>query len=171
MLNYFHSKTTGTRRKLIIKKCDPNVDRGHYVCRCGVSTTTASMGVKAALKFVHPLEASIEGVEETDFELCVEVTKPSIRSKWLRNGRVLNPNEDKYAGRYAVLTDGCFHKLLIKNLNLKDAAEFVVQVGDELTSKTNFSVKECEKLPRIDMSKVPKVIKIKAGKELNIEVC
>lgn len=134
---------TGRTRKLIIKKCDPKSDRGHYVCRCGVSTTTASMGVKPALKFVHPLEANIEGLEESDFELSVEVTKPNIRSKWLRNGRVFNPNEEKYAGRFTVTTDGCFHKLSIKNLNMKDAAEFVVQV-DELTSKTNFTVKECK---------------------------
>lgn len=160
---------SGLKRKLIIKKCDPKKDRGHYMCKCGVSTTSTAIGVKPALKFVRALEPTTEVIEETDVELIVEVTKPNQRCKWLKNGRIINPNEEKYAGRLNIVSEGCIHRLSIKNVALKDACEIEVHV-DELNSKTNFVVKECEKIPRVDLSQVPKVIKVKAGKDIDLEV-
>ncbi len=159
----------GLKRKLIIKKCNPLTDRGHYVCRCGVSTTTCLLGVKPSLKFIKPLEENIEALEETDYEFVVEVSKPNLRSHWVCKGRTINPNEEKYAGRFSITSDGCFHRFAIKNLDMKDANEYTVHV-DELSCKTNFTVKESEKVPRVDMSKIPKVLKVKAGKALDLEI-
>ena len=133
---------SGQKRKLVIKNCDPKKDRGRYECKCGVSTTSTSLSVKPALKFGKRLE-DLEGVEEETVELAVEVTKPNQRCKWTRNGRVLNPNEEQYQGRYNVVSEGCLHKLTIKNLKLKDAAEYSVNV-DELLSKCVLTVKECK---------------------------
>ena len=97
------------------------------------------------------------------------MTKPDLKCKWLRNGRTINPNEDRWGGRYLIISDGYKHSLTMKNLNLKDAGDFVVQV-DELSSSCNFTVKECEKIPRIDLSQVPKYIKVKSGKDIDVEV-
>ncbi len=134
-----------------------------------MSTTTCLLGVKPTLKFITPLQENIEALEETDHEFVVEVSKPNLRSYWVCKGRTINPNEEKYAGRFSITSEGCYHRFTIKNLDLKDAAEYTVHV-DELVCKTNFSVKESEKVPRVDMTKIPKVVKVKAGKALDIEI-
>ena len=51
------------------------------------------------MKFVKEL-ADTEALEEDTVELTVEVTKPNQKVKWIRNGRTVNPNEDRFAGRY-----------------------------------------------------------------------
>jgi hypothetical protein len=61
----------GLKRKLIIKKRNPLIDRGHFVCRCGVRTTTCLLGVKPSLKFIKPLDENIEALGETDYEFVV----------------------------------------------------------------------------------------------------
>lgn len=45
-----------TKRKLIIKKCDPNKDRGRIECKCGVVTTGTEFFVRPALKVVNGLK-------------------------------------------------------------------------------------------------------------------
>lgn len=156
-----------TKRKLVVKKCSLK-DRGRYECKCGVVTTGTELFVKPALKLVKVL-ADTEAVEEDTIELVVEVTKSDQKCRWIRNGRNINPNEERFAHRYIIISDGTTHKLTIKNLSLKDAGEFIVHV-DDLSSKCNLTVKECEKLPRVDLSSIPKVIKVKAGKDADIEI-
>ncbi|CAF0846330.1 unnamed protein product [Brachionus calyciflorus] len=156
-----------TKRKLIVKKSNAK-DRGRYECKCGVVTTGTELFVRPALKFVKELK-DMEGVEEDTIELSVEVTKPDQKCRWIRNGRNINPNEERFAGRYVIISDGMNHKLTIKNVSLKDAGEFIVHV-DELSSKCNLTIKECEKLPRVDLKAIPKVIKVKAGKDADIEI-
>jgi hypothetical protein len=73
----------------------------------------------------------------------VEVTKPDKKPKWIRNGRNINVNEEKFANRYEIISQGLVHKLIIKNVQLKDAGEFVCNV-DELSEKCNLAVKECK---------------------------
>ena len=131
-------------------------------------TTGTEFFVKPALKIAKNL-VDTEGIEESSVDLAVEVTKPNQKAKWTRNGRPINPNEERFAGRYMITSEGNIHKLTITNLKLNDAGEFSVTV-DDLNDKCKLTVKECEKLPRIDMSKVPKVIKVKAGKDVEIEI-
>lgn len=153
---------------MIIKKCDPKADRGRYECKCGVVSTGTEFFVKPALKFTKNL-ADTEGVEEDSIDLVVEVTKPDLKAKWQRNGRPINPNEERFAGRYTIISNGTTHTLSIKNLSLKDAGEFAVAI-DDLSDKCNLKVVECEKLPRVDLKQVPKVLKVKAGKDIEIEI-
>jgi hypothetical protein len=51
------------------------------------------------LKFVKEL-TDTEALEEDTVELTVEVTKANQKVKWIRNGRTVNTNEDRFAGRY-----------------------------------------------------------------------
>lgn len=74
--------------------------------------------------------------------MVVEVTKPNKLPKWIRSGRNINPNEERFANRYEIISEGCVHKLIIKNLQMKDAGEFVCII-DELSEKANLVVKEC----------------------------
>ena len=113
----------GLKRKLIIKKSDPKRDRGRYECKCGVVTTGTELFVKPALKIVGRLQDT-DALEEDTLELVVEVTKEDMKSKWLRNGRPINPNEERFAGRYHINVVGLKHILTIKNLSLKDSGEF-----------------------------------------------
>ena len=130
------------KRKLIIRKCDPKVDRGRYECKCGVVTTGTEFFVKPALKFTKNL-TDATGIEEDTIDLVVEVTKPNLKAKWTRNGRLINPNEERFAGRYIIISNDCNHTLTIKNLDLKDAGEFLVNI-EELSDICNLVVKECK---------------------------
>jgi hypothetical protein len=82
---------------------------------------------------------------------------------------LLRPKIQHFYLRFQLISNDCIHTLSIKNLNLKDAAEFIVQI-EELSSKCNLTIKQCEKLPRIDLDKIPKSIKIKAGKDIDLEI-
>ena len=137
-----------TKRKLIIKKCDPHKDRGRVECKCGVVTTGTEFFVRPALKVVKGL-SDLEGVEEDTIELVVEVTKPNKNAKWIRNGRNITPNDERFANRYEVISQGCIHRLVIKNAQLKDTGEFVCNI-DELSEKCNLKVKECNKQIKIN---------------------
>lgn len=138
----YEIQINGTKRKLIVKKSDLKRDVGRYECKCGVVTTGTELFVKPALKIVKNL-ADVDGIEETTLVLRVEVTKDEQKSKWLRNGRLINPNEERFAGRYIILVEGKAHTLTIKNLNMKDAGEFMVQV-EGLSDKCNVTVRECK---------------------------
>lgn len=81
-------------------------------------------------------------MEEDTVELVVETTKPGKQAKWIRNGRNINPNEERFANRYEIVSQGCIHKLIIKNCQMKDAGEFVCNI-EELSEKANLVIKEC----------------------------
>lgn len=132
----------GLKRKLIVKKADPKRDRGRYECKCGVVTTGTELFVKPALKIAKSLQDT-EGIEEDSVTLAIEVTKADQKAKWTRNGRPINPNEERFAGRYIILSEGNVHRLTINNLKLSDAGEFSVVV-DELNDKCKLVVKECK---------------------------
>lgn len=72
----------------------------------------------------------------------VEVTKPNKIAKWIRNGRNITPNDERFANRYETISQGNIHRLVIKNVHLKDAGEFVCNI-DELSESCNLTVKEC----------------------------
>jgi hypothetical protein len=138
----------GLKRKLVVKKCDPKTDRGRYECKCGVVTTGTEFFVKPSLKISKKLQDT-EGIEESSVELAVEVTKPNQKAKWTRNGRPINPNEERFAGRYIIISDGLIHKCTINNLKMNDAGEFSVQV-EELTDNCKLTVKECKQILHIN---------------------
>ncbi len=71
--------------------------------------------------------------------------------------------------RLNTTSSGCTHTLTLKNLSLKDAGEFVAAC-EEISSRCILTVNECEKLPKVDLSQVQKSLKVKAGKDINIEV-
>ena len=158
----------GLKRKLLIKKANPQNDRGRYECKCGVFVTSTEFFVKPAIKFITSL-SDIQGLEDSLIDLEVEVTKSDQKCKWIRNGRIINTNEDRWNGRFQITSEGQKHKLSINSLDLKDAGEFIAEF-DELISICNLSVIECEKIPRIDATQVPKYIKVKAGKDVCVEV-
>ena len=88
----------GSKRKLLIKNCDPKLDSGIYECKCGVETTKTVLLVKPALEFLKILD-DLEGLEESFINLEVEVTLPNQRSEWFRNNIKIIPDELKYNGR------------------------------------------------------------------------
>lgn len=115
-------------------------------------------------------------MEEDTLNLSVQLTKCDQKVKWTRNGRVLpiatnelSGDQQRFAGRVFVASNDFTHTLTIKQVQLKDAGEFTVSV-EEISSKCNVTVKECEKLPRVDLTQLPKIIKVRAGKEIKIEI-
>lgn len=156
----------GTIRKLIIKNINPFKDPGRYECKCGFNVTATQLFVREALKFTKEL-ADIEGVEESDFEFVVALNKEDQRLKWYRANRQIVPGEMKFE-RYAIMQIGKEHKLLVKNLDLKDAGDFEAKI-DFITTKCKFTVRECKfKMISIDFFKLLFycLIKVKKYQEL-----
>ena len=72
--------------------------------------------------------------EGDDVTLECTVTKPDLTAEWTKDGSLIEPSE-KIIPKSADKT----HSLLIKNVEIDDAAEYIVKVGD-VTSKSKLEV-------------------------------
>ena len=63
-----------------------------------------------------------EGADAT-FE-C-ELSKPDKKITWMRNGKELKPGKD-----FTMETDGCVHRLVLKNCKLADKGPITAKVED-----------------------------------------
>ncbi|CAF4156732.1 unnamed protein product, partial [Adineta steineri] len=153
----------GKVRKMVIKKLSPTEDKGRYECKTGVMSTHCDVSIKPALRIEKGLK-DIDALEEEDLTLEVTLSKPDPRGKWMRDGKVMYPDQ-----KTVILTEGNVYKLKLKSVGLKDAGEVSFQCGD-LKESCKISVKESEKPPRIDATRFGKSVTIKAGRPLDLEI-
>ncbi len=69
---------------------------------------------------------------ETATLSCV-VSKPNIKPKWFKDGK-----EIRVGGRYEIKVEETRHTLIIRDADLKDEAEYSVQLEDKSTAGTVF---------------------------------
>jgi hypothetical protein len=159
----------GLKRKLIILNCNPEKDCGKYECRCGEASTTTELVIKASLRIIRNL-SDIDALEEEDTEFIVELNNPiKLKPIWFKNGKQMLVNDSQYSDRFSFISDDLIHKLIIKKTMLKDAGTYEVKI-DKFTDKANLTVRQCDRLPSIDLTKVPKKIRSKAGQNVLIEI-
>jgi hypothetical protein len=95
----------------------------------------------------------IDTIEEEDVTLEVVLSKSDARGKWLKDGKIIYPDQKfekfelKYSNkiflfRTAILTEGNIYKLKLKSIGLKDAGDIAFQCGD-LKDSCKITVKEC----------------------------
>ena len=72
-------------------------------------------------------------------------------------------------GRFLIFSDRCKHSITIKDLDLRDAGEYMVTIK-ELKSKCNLFVRETEKAPKIDENQIPKYIKLNPNNDVEINI-
>ncbi|CAF4398909.1 unnamed protein product, partial [Adineta steineri] len=121
---------------MVIKKLSPTEDKGRYECKTGVMSTHCDVSIKPALRIEKGLK-DIDALEEEDLTLEVTLSKPDPRGKWMRDGKVMYPDQ-----KTVILTEGNVYKLKLKSVGLKDAGEISFQCGD-LKESCKISVKEC----------------------------
>lgn len=165
--NKYQVVAEGLKRRLIIKNPSPK-EAGKYECKCGLTITSCELSIKENLKIVKNIKGG-EVLEETQYELVVEINKLNGKPVWYRNGKMINFNEKQISEKFSTTSQEYTHKLIFKKVDLKDAGEYEVRF-DKVIDKCNLTVKECEKVPKVDLSKVPKKLKLKAGRELALEV-
>ncbi|CAF1402962.1 unnamed protein product, partial [Adineta steineri] len=153
----------GKVRKLIIRNLHAINDKGKYECRTGVMTTSCDVSVRPALRIEKGLK-DIDAIEGDEITLEVVLSKSDTRGKWLRDGKILYPDQNM-----AILNEGNKFRLKFKNLDLKDAGDISFQCGD-LKDSCKITVKETEKPPRIDASRFAKSVTVKAGRPLDLEI-
>ncbi|KAF2987667.1 hypothetical protein EK904_013941 [Melospiza melodia maxima] len=99
-------------------------DAGHYTCVCGEQQSTASLAV-------HAIQESLRDQEVTEGQaatLSCELTK-AAPVEW-RKGSTLLRASDKYKMRQ----EGTVRKLLIQDVELKDAGEYTCVCGEQETT-------------------------------------
>ncbi|CAF4189098.1 unnamed protein product [Rotaria sp. Silwood2] len=153
----------GKVRKLVVKKLNPNNDKGKYECKTGVMSTACDVGVRPALRIERGLK-DVDTVEEEDITLEVVLSKPDSRGKWMKDGKILYPDQ-----KTVMVNEGNICRLKLKSVGLKDTGEISFQCGD-VRDSCRIVVKECDKPPRIDISRVPKSVTVKAGRPLELEI-
>ncbi len=137
----YEISTNGLKRTLTIKNLDPKRDPGRYECKCGFVITGTSLFVREAMRITRPLE-DIVAVEQTSIEMTVLVNKDDQKPKWFKSLRQINTDEKSF-GRYSIKSNGKEHKLVVNNLELKDAGEFEIKF-EFTSSKCKLVVNECE---------------------------
>ncbi|CAF4536552.1 unnamed protein product [Rotaria sp. Silwood1] len=153
----------GKVRKLVVKKLKPNSDTGKYDCKTGVMTTSCDVLVRPALRIEQRLKDT-DAIEEQEVAFEVHLNKPDTKGKWYKDGKVIYPDQN------TILTnDKNKYRLILKSVGLKDTGEISFQCGD-VKDSCKLTVKECDKPPKVDLSRVPKSLTVKAGRPLELEV-
>ncbi|XP_053401788.1 uncharacterized protein LOC128557728 [Mercenaria mercenaria] len=121
---------------LIISNAALN-DTGNYSCICGDASITAYVKVTEDLEVICHLHAMEMEIEETmDITLTCTVNIRTKKPVWLHNKKVINQDTRVFASSKMDLE----HQLTIRNVNMKDEGEYVIDF-DGVTSRTNITVK------------------------------
>ena len=83
---------------------------------------------EAPLEFTIPLSEQICKEGETVTFLC-EVTEANVPAKWFKNGIELQPSE-----AVSMEMEGKVHRLVLKEAQLDDTAEYTVVIKDKSSS-------------------------------------
>ncbi|CAM4765861.1 unnamed protein product [Rotaria magnacalcarata] len=153
----------GKVRKLVVKKLHPVYDKGKYECKTGVMTTSCDIEIRPALRIEKGL-VDVNTIEEEEVTFNVLLNKPDSRGKWFKDGKMIYPDQN------TILTsERTKYRLTLKSVGLHDAGEISFQCVD-VKDSCKLTVKECDKPPRMDTSRIPKSITVKAGRPFEIEI-
>jgi len=149
-------------RKLIVKNLQPK-DKGRFECKTGVMTTHCDVTVRPPLSIARGLK-DIEAAEGDEVTFEVQLSKPNSQGRWLRDGKVVSQDKNT-----ALFVDKSIYRLKLRDLTLKDKCVITFECGD-LKETSNLNVVQCDKPPRIDATRFPRTVTVRAGRPLNLEI-
>lgn len=119
----------GKRQTLNIHNTELD-DKGTYSCQVGNQKSQARLTVKdVPLKFVKELPDTTVSPINEDVTFTVEFNKPDVTVQWLRNGRIVQESP-----KYAVTSEGCTRKLVVRSVLREDQVKYSCIVEDLKTS-------------------------------------
>lgn len=126
----------GKRQKLKIYNSELE-DAGVYSCEVGMQKSTARLTVyEPSLSFLRKLPEKTGTPLKTDVELTVELSRPDVDVKWLKDGKVI-----KQSDKYTIITEKNVRKLIIKNVQDADQAEYTC-VAEDIQTTTKLVTEE-----------------------------
>ncbi|XP_058254099.1 obscurin isoform X4 [Hemibagrus wyckioides] len=140
--NKHHLRQDGAVVELVIYKLQ-EADSGEYSCDSGYETTSAQLTVKAVpvVQFTKDLKNQ-EAVEGDEATLSCETSTPDAQVTWKKDRKVISEGD-----KYSIQKNGTIQTLVIYQLTVGDAGEYVCEVGDKQT-KATLSVKERVRITR-----------------------
>ncbi|XP_025067419.1 obscurin isoform X18 [Alligator sinensis] len=116
-----------TTAELVIHQVDDS-DAGDYTCVCGDQQTTAALAVHALPALIKEELKNVEATEGGTATLCCELSKVA-RVEWMKGSSLL-----KAGDKYKMRQDGATVKLLIHDVDPKDAGVYTCVCGDQKTT-------------------------------------
>lgn len=132
----------GKRQKLKIYNTDVE-DGGVYSCEVGRQKSSARLTVyEPSLTFIKKLPERTGIPNNTDAILLVELSKPDVEVKWLRDGELITQNE-----KYTIITEKTIRKLIIKKATHTDEFEYTC-VAEDIQTSTKLVAEEIPSPPK-----------------------
>ncbi|XP_050565252.1 LOW QUALITY PROTEIN: obscurin [Cygnus atratus] len=113
--------------ELVIHNLDES-DAGDYTCVCGDKQSTASLAVHALPARIKEDLKDEEVTEGRTATLCCELTKVA-QAEWRKGSTLL-----KASDKYKMKQEGTVVKLLVHDVELKDAGEYTCVCGEQETT-------------------------------------
>ncbi|XP_074757193.1 obscurin isoform X8 [Athene noctua] len=113
--------------ELVIHNLNEN-DAGDYTCVCGDKQSTASLAVHVLPARIKESLKDEEVTEGQAATLCCELTK-AAQVEWRKGSSLL-----KISDKYKMRQEGTIMKLLIHDVELKDAGEYTCVCGEQETT-------------------------------------
>ncbi|GBN94600.1 Titin, partial [Araneus ventricosus] len=131
-------KIDGKRQKLIIYNASFQ-DAGTYTCVVGNKKKSAKLKVEApTVEFTARLPEKMTVPQDTDVSFTVELSRPNVPVKWLKNGE---PVPEKEKDKFQFIKDRNVYKMVVRRAQKDDAAEYSCVAGNVKTT-TKLQVQE-----------------------------
>ncbi|XP_074660014.1 twitchin-like [Tubulanus polymorphus] len=161
----YETKSEGRERILVIRDALYD-DQAEYSCAVGKKgeRTTCKLYVTPDVKFTEKLHET-HAIKKGPLMLACKANNPHKHPiKWYKNDILLKPDN-----RIQLKEEDGKIMLCIDECELDDEGLYTCEIGDAATECEVF-VSENKIPPQMDMSSIPKEIKVRAGEKINWEV-
>ncbi|XP_033640975.1 twitchin-like isoform X1 [Asterias rubens] len=158
------SKSDKGVRKLVFYKAMFD-DTAEYTVKFTTLESKAKLSVTEPPNFSGNLPEETEAFAHEDAEFTTEVDSPEAEVFWFKNGKPLEPDDDKYE----VIADGNTRKLIIKDVGPSDQANYACALDETRATRSNLKV---QAPPTLKVPLDMEDIVVKAGEpvEVNLDI-
>ncbi|XP_019399214.1 PREDICTED: obscurin [Crocodylus porosus] len=123
----YKMKQEGPFAELVIQDLEL-MDTGNYTCVCGDQKTSATLTVNALPTLFTKELKNEEATEGKSATLRCELNKATAKVEWKKGHKALRPTD-----KYKMRQEGAVAELIIQDLELTDAGNYICVCGDKQT--------------------------------------